>query len=348
MEKKVFDFDLFLEGIKIRDLSSIPGKEPNDPDYLRDVSRRAKQRLGIYGQMEGDPGSIQRAVGPLMTELGRSRSLSRGHEAELEKLATDVIMDLYKPLIDHYNIKLDIKISDGRSIRRMIDDAYAKVKKGEPNTPSQRPVIRARGADFSMLIHEAVKGMWRVLSMVSVPQDRELAKAIESQFELSDEPEDWRYGPELAADLRDFVNENPKVDKFKNVREELWIMMVDEKTMPTEEFLKLMRGIFSKSPEARQKIDQLIDKVIVKLEKRAKYERDLEQYNRDLAEYERKLAEYEAWQKKQGKQSRQPETTEPEEIDYSKMSKKQLDDELSKALDARDFKKAEEISKYLK
>lgn len=352
MENKIENFDSFLEGMGIGDLTSIPGRNPGERNYISDVTKRAKERMGIEGEREGDYGAISRAVGPLMQELGRSSSLSRGHEKELEKLATDVITDLYKPLIDHYNIKLDIKFSDGRGIRNMIDDAFAKQKSSVDPKPSQTPIVRARGVDFSMLIHEAVKGIWRVLSMGSVPVDKEIAKAIESQFDLRDEPEDWRYGPEIAADLRDFVNKNPKIDKFKNIREELWMYMISETTLPTEKFLDLMKGILSKTTEARAKVDSLIDDVIEKLEKRDKYLKDIEEYNRKMVEYEKEMEEYDRkmGEYKKGKNqvfvNRKVE--EPKTIDYSKMTQRELNNVLSQALDDRDMEKVKEISKHLK
>jgi hypothetical protein len=203
-----------------------------------------------------------------------------------------------------------------------------------------------------MLIHEAVKGIWRVISMGSVPKDPLLAKAIESQFGLSDEPDDWKYGPEIAADLRDFVNLNPKTDMFKNVREELWKYMIDENTLPTGEFLDLMKGILAKTPEARVKVDSLIDKVIEKLQKRAKYLKELEEYNRKMVEYEREMEEYnrkmEAYNKMQGMKKIPKKQEETKTIDYSEMTQRELNDELSKAIDARDVETMKTISQYLK
>lgn len=345
MDKKVSSFKLFQEAMGIEDLSSIPGKGEGERNYLSDVTRRAQERLGLRGEFEGRVGQ------QLMQAFGQSLNLSRGYERQLEELATQVITDLYKPLIDHYNIKLDIKIASGPEIKRMLDAGFAKQKSTIQNQPSQTPIVRARGADFSMLIHEAVKGIWRVLSMGSVPTDPQLARAVESQFGLRDEPEDWKYGPEIAADLRDFINENPKVDLFQNVREEVWKEMVDERKIPTQEFLDLMKGILSKTQEARRKIDSIIDNVIKKLESREKYKRDLEEYERQMKEYERQMEEYnkkmQQFKQKGGMISLAPTSKETEELDYSKMSKRELDAELSKALDAKDFEKAKIISDYL-
>jgi hypothetical protein len=341
------NFNLFVEGIKIGDLGSIPGKGPGERDYLGDVSARAKARMGIERETEGSMGSIGPVINSLMSELSRSQRLSSGHEKELEDLATSVIKQQFGPLLDYYGIKLDIKMSSGREIRRFIDRGYSE--EAPRGQGEKTPVVRARGVDFSMLIHEAVKGIWRVISMSSVPRDPEIAAAVESQFELMDEPEDWRYGPEIAADLRDFVNQNPKVEKYQNVREEVWIYMIDERKMPTEEFLKFMKGILSNTPEARKKMDEIIDIIVEKLEKREKYLRDLKEYEFKMKEYERKMEEYNRMTSQQPSViPTGPEPVKDSEPDYSKMSQKELNDALSQALDKRDFATVEKISKYLK
>lgn len=341
------NFSLFVEGIKIGDLGSIPGKGPGERNYLADVSARAKARMGIERETEGSMGSIGPVINSLMTELSRSQRLSSGHEKELEDLATSVIKQQFGPLLDYYGIKLDIKMSSGGGIRRFIDQGYSgEAPRGQGE---KTPVVRARGVDFSMLIHEAVKGIWRVISMSSVPSDPEIAAAVESQFGLMDEPEDWRYGPEIAADLRDFVNQNPKVEKYQNVREEVWMYMIDERKMPTEEFLKFMKGILSNTPEARKKMDEIIDIIVEKLEKREKYLRELKEYEFKMKEYERKMEEYNRMI------SQQPSviptktaSVQDAEPDYSRMSQRELNDALSQALDKRDFATVEKISKYLK
>jgi hypothetical protein len=329
------NFASFNEAIRVKDMVSIP------PDYLEDVTRRAKEKLGIGKTPEGSPQGISQAVSQLMGNFSRSQQLSRGYEKELEDLAREIITDLYKPLIDYYDIKLEIKLVQGPEIRRMLDDSFRKTRQKNRPRPDSKPVIKALGADFSMLIHEAVKGLWRVMSMSAVPDDPELAKAIEDQFGLIDEPDEWRYGPQMAEDLRKFIFENPKVIKYSNLREELWKYMVDPENLPTAEFLPLMTGIFRKTPEARKKIDELIDVVIERVEARDAW---LEQDRADKAEYERKLA---AWKARQAAKS--PSGSESQITkDYASMSQEELKREYRKADEEGDFDKMMEISDYIK
>lgn len=335
-------FQKFLEELDIKGHSGIPGeggKRPGETDYLNDVSARAKQRLGITGRED--------VIGELMRNAQQLQRICAGKERELEKLAEQVITDMYKPVIESYNIKLDIKMIDPSS---MVEEQRAKKFWDRGNVThfdqekmkGKRPVVRARGFDFSMLLHEAVKGIWLILSSNAIPKDKELAAQIKRNITVLDEPEDWRYGPELAADLRDFVNENPKIDKYPNLREFLWELMIDKNTMSSEEFVELFRGILSKTDKARKIIDAMIDQVI---EEQEEYNKAMQKYQRELDEYNRKLAEYEAWEKTQKGQTAEPEETPEEEEEdttfdvaaYSGMTERELDREIDAALDEGNF-----------
>ena len=232
----------------------------------------------------------------------------------------------------------------------------------EDETPMERfdetPLIRARGIDFPMLLHESVKGLFEVLSLGGIPEDPRAAKIALSNTGLSDEPEDWKYGPEVASDLRDFVNKSPRINEYPNIREELFKMMVDKETMTTSKFLELMRGILSGTDAARAEVDRLVAKVAdtIKEEKEA-----LAKYERDMEEYERQMKE---WEESQKRKSEEPELTTDEEDeieklikgsqkvqtsnDYSTWSQKDLMDEIDNALDSGDLDKVKNLSQYLK
>ncbi len=221
------------------------------------------------------------------------------------------------------------------------------------------PVIRARGIDFPMLLHEAVKGLFEVLALGGIPEDKRVADIVLSNTGLSDEPEDWKYGPQIASDLRDFVNKSPRIDQFPNIREELFKMLVDKETMSTKKFLELMRGILSNTDEARVQVDRYVAQIA----DRIKEEKDAEsKYQRDMEEYERQMRE---WEEYQSRKSEEPELDQEEEDeieklirgvqgnkqskdDYSNWSQRQLMDEIDSALDSNDMEKVKMLSKYLK
>jgi hypothetical protein len=214
------------------------------------------------------------------------------------------------------------------------------------------PKIKARAVDFPMLLHESVKGLFEILALGGIPEDEEISAKVLSNTGRMDEPEDWQFGPEVAADLRDFVNENPNIDRYPNIREELFRLMIDKETMPVKDFLELMRGILSKTPKARRDVDRLIKQIVDGFDS---YNKDLQRYNREMEEYNREMQEYEDSLKRGGTipseiddilQKQKPQSE--NEDDYSTYSQSQLQTMVDKALDNGDFDKVKKISQFLK
>lgn len=198
---------------------------------------------------------------------------------------------------------------------------------------TMQPRIRARGVDFPMLIHETVKGIYELIASVQFPgqdaSEAEIRQAETVKLNVSsfmDEAEDFRTGPEIAADFRDFINANPKAT-HPNMRAFIFGMLMDSNYITDEEFLKLFRGVLNNTPEARKKIDQMIDEVNQKLNQ---YELG------QVIDIEPSGSTYE------------PQISTESEEDYSKMSQKQLQQLIDDALDAEDYQKVQMISKYLK
>ena len=213
------------------------------------------------------------------------------------------------------------------------------------------PILRARGIDFPMLLHESVKGLFELLSLGGIPSDPRAAKVAISETGSKDEPEDWKYGPEIAKDFRAFLNKNSKIDEYPNIREELFKKLIDKETMPTEEFLELFRGILSNKPFARRKIDKMIDEIIESIEEMERYNREMEQYYKDLEEYNKQMAAWEEYQRSRGSQEEIEDVEELgdiEEVDYSKMSKREIQELIDDALDRGDFSMVKQLSPYLK
>ena len=211
---------------------------------------------------------------------------------------------------------------------------------------SGKPIIRARGIDFVMLIHETVKGIYELIASRGIPSDTTLASNVFLNTEtFEDEAEDFKYGPQIASDLRDFINANRKTDRYPNVREFVFGKMVE---LPAEEFLKLMKGILMKTPEARTQVDRLIDEVI----------EELEGYESELSDYEMKQR---FDQPTPEEDSETPELGDSEESDidslikktaqresdYSNMSPREINDLIDGALDNGDYERVKMLSGYL-
>jgi hypothetical protein len=211
------------------------------------------------------------------------------------------------------------------------------------------PVIRARGIDFVMLIHETVKGIYELITSRGIPEDTELASNVFLNTEtFEDEAEDFKYGPQIAADLRDFINANRKTDSYPNVREFVFGKMME---MDAESFLKLMKGVLMKTPESRSQIDRFIDEVISELEG---YDKEVSKW-----EMEQKFADKPEETPEEDETGLAPAGEEEDEIeklkrataereqDYASMSPREINDLIDQALDEGDFERVRMLSGYL-
>ena len=151
---------------------------------------------------------------------------------------------------------------------------------------------------------------------------------------FEDEAEDFRYGPKIAADLRDFINQTRNIDRYPNLREHAFGKMME---MPVNEFLPFMKGILAKSTEARTKMNDVIGRIITELDQWELRQvlpdegGDEDQYTGDYTP--------EAPEAPEEKQ---------EEDDYSKMSQAALSNLINDALDRQDFDTLRKIQPFIK
>ena len=208
------------------------------------------------------------------------------------------------------------------------------------------PVVRAVGVDFPMLLHETVKGILQLLGLEGLPEDESVARNVLMNTGLSDEPEDWKYGPRIAKDFFTFLSENERIDEIPNLREEFFRTLLDRQTMETKDFLELVKGILMKTPEARAKVDSMIDDLINDLD----YDNQMKKYEEDMRDYERKMKEWEESQKSGGttQKTSEIEMLQQKEKDFSDMKQSEIESLINAAIDAGDFDKVEMLSQYLK
>jgi hypothetical protein len=218
------------------------------------------------------------------------------------------------------------------------------------------PKITAIGVDFPMLLHEAVKGIYQLIGSAWLPEEgasekektkAEIVKSATSSFE--DEAEDFRYGPYLAAALRDFVNECPNVDRYPNMKEYVWGDMCYMARTNPKAFLDLFKGILEKTPAAKKQITDMISDIIERIREFEVSEIDEPkepQYSEPESEFEEPSEAEEDEIEKLIKKT-QEEPVVGSEVDYSTLSRRQLDDELNDALDRGDKKALDAISKEL-
>lgn len=202
--------------------------------------------------------------------------------------------------------------------------------------------IIAQGIDFPMLIHEAVKGIYELIASAGQAKDIEVAQAVALDADdLFNEMEDLRYGPMIAADLRDFVHQYKDIDAFPNLREHFFGKMI---LLPSEEFLSLMKGILMKTPEARKKVDDMLDEIVKELK-----EWELSGHLTNYEEEEEHSEEERSFgDDVLDRITKDDKLKTPTDIDYSKLSKRDLEDEINAALDAGNYELVGKLSKYLK
>ncbi len=191
------------------------------------------------------------------------------------------------------------------------------------------PTINALGTDFAMLLHESVKGIYELIAAVGIPDDEETAETVIMNTDsLADEIEDLRYGPEIAADLRDFVTQFPEYDDIPNLREHVFGKMM---AMEAKAFLNLMYMILNEDPKAKPVVQEFIDEIAEEINK-----------------YELGQAGIDNDDDYSPSESPGRAPAEPEVVDYSELSKREIERLIDDALDRGDFDTVRDLSKYLK
>jgi hypothetical protein len=197
------------------------------------------------------------------------------------------------------------------------------------------PTINALGTDFAMLLHETIKGIYELIASVAIPDDEETAVTIIMNTDtLADEIEDLRYGPEIAADLRDFINEFPETADIPNLREHVFGKMM---AMDAKDFLELMYMILNEDPKAKPVVQEFVDEISEEINR---YELGQAGIDND--------DDYEPGEQYGETPVSASAQTQPEEIDYSELSKREIEKLIDKALDAKDYDTVRDLSKYLK
>jgi hypothetical protein len=194
-----------------------------------------------------------------------------------------------------------------------------------------QPTINALGTDFAMLLHEAVKGIYELIAAVGIPDDEETAETVIMNTDsLADEIEDLRYGPEIAADLRDLVNSFPEFESIPNLREHVFGKMM---AMEAKDFLELMYMILIEDPKAKPIVQEFIDEIAEEI---GKYELGQAGIDND--------DDYEPAETP----GRAPAQAGQEEVDYSELTRREIERLIDAALDVKDFDRVRDLSKYLK
>ena len=230
-------------------------------------------------------------------------------------------------------------------MQRSAEDIIADIESGDDILDTEaeelfddmQPTIKARGIDFAMLIHEAVKGIYELIAAAGIPEDEEVAQTVIMNTDtLADEIEDLRYGPYIAADLRDFINEFSEASRIENLREHFFGKLM---AMPAADFLELVKNILMGSDRARTEAQSIIDEISQELS-----DYDMEQaFGGDDEDYgdDNDLEDY----------NLPTSSDEGDEVagNYEEtLSQSEIQALIDNALDNGNFEEVERLAKYLK
>jgi hypothetical protein len=207
-------------------------------------------------------------------------------------------------------------------------------------------VLKVRAVDYPMLLHELVKGIYLAISVggfsaISNPDMKKAAKMATSSFR--DEAEDFRYGPYVAAELRDFINSCVGSDDVGGIRAYVFGMMVQ---MPAPEFLELMLGIFEKTDKAKETIESFIRDI----------KESFDEYNRQEVEHNLDNDGEDDRHDTPPEVEGEPEVDELDKIrqqaneprGYDSMSQGELQTVLNQLLDDGNYAEIDKLRKYIK
>lgn len=227
------------------------------------------------------------------------------------------------------------EIADGQDPNLDMANAVEVKFSGGQEEINENPVIKVRALDIVMLFHETIKGIYELIMANALPsenadeQTKEMfRKVIEQTDTLKDEHEDSKYGEFIAADLRDytykFLNKHyPQSINIDNIREFVYGGISE---MKASIFLDFMNSVLIED----------FDKADFILKKQKIVENILNAFD-----------DYNNWDDNDiydDDDIYEPPTNDT--VDYSKMSKRELDNALNQAIDDGDIEKQKEISKY--
>jgi hypothetical protein len=200
----------------------------------------------------------------------------------------------------------------------------------------EKPKIIAQGVVFPILLHELSKGVLELMSLWSLPKDKEVREYVTDKTDhLDAETNDIRLGQHLWSK---FVEQIP-VDNQEVIS--LTYNMLQQ--LPDSDFNSIMDGLANDRDEAKNRVKQLAEDAIEEL-RGEDYEEAIDQYS---GAETRSTAFVDDVDTMLGG-GEEPHEDQPEEIDYSSWSKPDLQRALDDALDAGDMDLVRKIGQYLR
>ena len=187
---------------------------------------------------------------------------------------------------------------------------------------------------FPILLHELSKGVVELMSLWGLPEDRDVRQyVLDKTDNLASETNDIRLGTKI---WEKFVAQIPVENQ--EVISLTWNMLQE---LPDSEFNSIIEGLIQNSGNAQQRVRRMAEDALDELQQESSddvfggYEDSPEQEDDDvLTPPEEEKPE-------------EPQPEEPTEVDYERMSRRDLEIELDAALDAGDMDLVRHIGSIL-
>ena len=329
-------------------MEDVPMETPEPQREISDKGTIAKIHARKIGNaiMQGEAKNAKRMLALPETMDGMIKIFGPANAAkmvDLLKKITDIAsaldwripMEVQKQMWERdksgFSGSVKVDFTPVKTAEQTAEDLIKSLESGDIETQEiedtlneMEPTIIAIGTDFAMLLHEAIKGIYKLIGTASIPDDEEEAgKVIANTGTLSDELEDIRNGPYLAADLRDFVNRFTKSSSVENIREHVFGKLMILVKEETQEFLQLMREIFTEDAGAINKMKSIVSEI----------EQTIKDWER--SQFDEEVPDF----------GMAPTQSEP--ADLSQLSKREIQELLDAALDAGDYAEVGKLAKYL-
>jgi hypothetical protein len=188
-------------------------------------------------------------------------------------------------LINQYGILMSLndtlywQLSDD-TMKMMMGSQSGTGGKESVDRNTEPPTIRARAANFPILVHEIIKGIVEIFAIQGQPEDGfEEVKASEDTFEK--EVWDVRLGPAIWDRIRSQFPEN--ILHEENLKELQNYLLVAIFKLPAREFLVLMKEVVSGSPQGKRLINDLMDGIQTAFQNQD-YTMEVEDFQDDIKE----------------------------------------------------------------
>ena len=324
---------------------------PDDEEKMEMAQKMCKkceeQEMDFGGDEDYGPDAPQEEVNKrkiinnlMQGESQNVHSMLYDCKEEVDKINTELI-NLH---MRHLEINKKFDWFDQVSLEQMMEQAPQMVNAMETDYEEDeesgeiKPKIKARVLDLVMLIHEVVKGIYELIAAKAIPEDSVMANKILSKTDsLSDEQQDIRYGPYIAADLRNYLNEHFEkvmIDyQGDNIKELIYGELV---TLPATEFIEVVKGMLKNDDGITlRKIKKIVDNVVSSIDDYYK--------KTTMSEFE-----YEDDEDILDLPVKEEPKKELTDKDYKNMGQNELKYQLDIAIDNGDYVLARKISEFIK